>query len=91
MLSHLKSKLGSLKNDPGFLSYGILKTCHRCVYGKHYEPILQFSFSRGILAIVNYNGKTYARRGDCLGFTNCGKCLEAISNPKDFPCKWLEI
>jgi len=86
---HIK-RLFSDKIRP-LLSYGILKPCYRCVYCKSKEPALIISMMRGPRVIVNYKGKTYARRGKCLGFKECGKCFEAIIDPKDLPCKWHKI
>ena len=93
-MSYLSSFLRKLRDKfkgSNFLSYGILKACKRCSYGKHYEPILIYSFDRGVRCIVNYNGRTYVRRGDCPDFKNCMKCIEAINSPNHFPCKWIKI
>jgi hypothetical protein len=62
------------------------------VYGKHYEPILVFSMNRGPRIIVNYNGRTYVRRGECIGFKNCGRCFEQVENlDRSLPCQWIEF
>lgn len=87
-------KLLTDKLGKGSYTYGILKPCRRCVYGKSTEPILIFSLrrDRGVRCIVNYNKNTYTRRGKCLGFNNCCKCLEKIDNPNlDLPCNWIKI
>ena len=84
-------KLRQKFHSPGFLSYGILKPCRHCHYGKHYEPILIYSFNRGVRCIVNYNSETYIRRGECPNFNNCMKCLDAIDNPKKYSCTWIKI
>ena len=77
------------------MAYAVLKPCHRCVYGKSTEPILIYSLrrDRGVRCVVNYNHKTYTRRGKCLGFkVACDKCLSKIDgNEPDLPCKWIEI
>ena len=77
------------------VSYGILSPCYRCSYGRSKEPIVVFHILKHPFiprVIVNYKGKTYARRGDCIGLEICGKCINAIdSNSIDYPCKWLEI
>ena len=91
MLKKIK-EFFSDKLGPGSTTYGILKACRRCVYQKSHEPILIFSMHRGPRVIVNLNGKCYVRRGECVGFKNCGKCFEqAIKNDKSLPCKWIEF
>jgi len=87
LFEKFKDKLG-----PGAVSYGILKPCGRCVYAKHHEPILIFSKDRGPRIIVNLDGKTYVRSGDCLGFNICGKCFErALGKAENLPCIWKEF
>lgn len=82
-----KEKIG-----PGSTVYGILKPCYRCVYQKSYEPILIFSFSRGPRVIVKYKEKTYTRKGSCIGFKECGRCLEKIDDKElELPCNWIKI
>jgi hypothetical protein len=91
---NFKNFLKKLRNkfNPGMISYGILKPCRRCVYAKHYEPILIFSMHRGPRIIVNYNGKTYVRKGDCLGFQVCGQCFRKVSGKSlELPCDWQEF
>jgi urease accessory protein UreE len=73
------------------ISYGILKPCYRCVYAKRHEPVLIFSLHRGPRIIVNLDSKTFVRKGECLGFENCGKCFDAVKNPNNLPCKWEEM
>lgn len=80
----------SRKLEVPFLSYGILKKCTRCVYGKSHEPILIFSRDRGPRIIIFPNSKCYLRHGECLGFKECGKCFEAIGDP-GFKCEWKEF
>jgi len=75
-------------SEPLF-SYGILKPCFRCVYGKRYEPILVVSLHRGPRVLVNYNGHTFVRKGKCIGIIKCYKCFEG--NISDTPCKWVEL
>jgi len=73
-------------------SYGILKPCRRCVYQNTWEPILIYSFDRGPRIIVNLEGKTYVRKGECLGFQKCFHCLEKVKKkPLELPCEWIEI
>ena len=79
------------KLKPPLMTYGILPVCRRCVYGKHFEPILVYSFNRGVRCLVNYNGKTFTRRGECPDFRNCMNCLDAIEHPKKYSCIWIEI
>jgi len=86
-----KLRLFKEKFQPGGEIYSILKPCYRCAYAKRYEPILIYSFSRKVRIIVNYKGNTYVRKGDCLGFCKCGKCLEAISETHKFPCVWIKL
>jgi hypothetical protein len=90
---NFKSLLIKFRNkiNPGMVSYGILKPCRRCVYAKHCEPVLIYSFHRGPRIIVNFDGKNYVRNGECLGFSKCGKCFEAINNTSNLPCKWKEF
>jgi hypothetical protein len=79
------------KLEPGALSYGILKKCSRCVYAKSAEPVLIYSRNRGP-RIMFYNGRTYVRRGNCTGFSRCGKCFEQIENlDKSLRCQWIEF
>jgi len=87
LFSKLRNFFGNLSR-PG-ISYGILKPCRRCVYGKSSEPILIFSIHRGPRVIVNYGSKTYVRIGSCLGFKECGKCFEQVKKvDSSLPCKW---
>ena len=72
-------------------SYGILRPCLRCVYAKRYEPVLIISKTRGPRIIVNLNGKTYVRRGPCIGYEHCGKCFEAVEGKVTTPCNWEVI
>jgi len=77
---------------PGSFAYTIFKPCHRCVYGKRNEPIIIVSGKTGLVKIVvNFKGRTYARRGDCHGWAKCNSCLKAIEEELDLPCKWLKI
>jgi hypothetical protein len=89
---NIKNILEKFRNkfNPGMITYGILKPCRRCVYAKHAEPILIFSMHRGPRIIVNYNDKTYVRKGTCDGFQKCGKCFEAV-NSSNYPCNWVEM
>jgi len=90
LFSKLRNFFGNLSR-PG-ISYGILKPCRRCVYGKSSEPILIFSMHRGPRIIVNYDGKTFVRKGDCLGFQKCGQCFKKIVEPSlPVPCMWKEF
>lgn len=87
-LSFLDKKLG-----PGSFAYSVLKPCHRCVYGKRTEPmIIVTSRTWEVKEVVNLDRKTYARRGACLGISNCQRCIEKIQdNSIDLPCKWFLI
>ena len=79
-------------HSPGFLSYGILKPCRRCVYSKSAEPVLIYSLHRGPRIIVFPNSKCYRRTGGCIGFKECGKCFEQIGNlDKSLLCNWIEF
>jgi len=75
---------------PGSSVYTIFKACRRCVYAKSHEPVLIYSKHRGPRVIVNLEGKTYVRTGECIGFKKCGKCFEAVKR-NDLPCKWKEL
>jgi len=93
MVLSLFSKLRNFFRDlprPG-MSYGILKSCRRCVYGKSSEPILIFSMHRGPRVIVNFDGKCYVRTGECIGFSKCGKCFEVVEGKAYLNCKWKEF
>jgi len=93
-LQNIFQKLQLIKEQfqPGGEVYTILKPCYRCVYAKRYEPVLIYSFTRGVRIIVNYKDSTYVRKGDCIGFNNCNYCLEKIDNPKlRYPCTWKKI
>ena len=47
---------------------------------------------RGPRIIVNYDGKTFVRKGDCLGFQKCGQCFKKIVEPSlPVPCMWKEF
>jgi len=87
ILSFFDSHLG-----PGSTVYSILKPCYRCVYAKRYEPVLIVSKTRGPRIIVNLDGKTYVRKGQCLGkecpiYCECWKAIER----EDLPCKWKPL
>jgi len=73
------------------VTYGILPPCYRCVYTKSHEAILIISKDRGVRIIVNLNGKTYIRKGKCLGYSACGSCFKRIMEDLDLPCEWIEI
>ena len=79
------------------MSYGILKPCSRCVYGKSRETLVIVSasgYSRDdqVLVVMNYHNHNWYRVGECLGYSKCGKCLDKINN-KDIqlPCKWRRM
>jgi hypothetical protein len=88
-----KNILDKLRNyDGNLMSYGILPSCRRCVYGKSHEPLLIFSKDRGPRIIVNLDSNTYVRHKDCLGFSNCGKCFEAVTySDSTLPCIWAKL
>jgi len=78
------------------ISYGILKPCGKCVYGKSRETLIIISargYSRDneALVVMNYKGSNWCRKGSCVGFHNCGKCLASIDNQGKFPCQWKKI
>jgi len=78
------------KLGPGSTVYAILRPCYRCVYQKSHEPILIISQTRGPRVIVNLDGKTYLRKGKCLGYKECGKCFKAARESiPELPCKWI--
>ena len=90
LIKALQNLFGNIKKPP--LSYGILKACYRCNYARIQEPVLVISMMRGPRVIVNYKGKTYVRRGKCIGFKDCGFCFKQIEEPEeDIVCKWKEI
>jgi len=79
---------------PGSFSYGILHFCRRCVFRGKYETIAIISLTKGnkVIVLQNYKGKHYIRKGECIGFNKCGKCLESIDkNGEGFPCNWFEV
>ena len=77
---------------PGSTAYGIFRPCRRCVYQKSHEPILIFSKHRGPRIIIDpANKKCYVRKGECIGFKECGQCFDAIKQPDKYPCKWKEF
>ena len=85
-------KLRQKFHSPGFLSYGIFQACRRCHYAKSNEPVLIYSRNRGPRILVLPGGKCYLRRGECLGFSKCGRCFEQIENlDKSLPCNWIEF
>jgi len=95
-LSFLKRFRDFYKNHlgPGSFSYGILHFCKRCVFRGRYETIAIISLSKKntVTVIQNYKGKHYIRKGECIGFDKCGKCLESIDKEgKGFPCKWFIV
>ena len=78
------------------ISYGILKPCSKCVYGKSRETLIIVSargYSRDneALVVMNYKGKNYYRTGECIGYNKCGKCLEVIDKNLKLQCKWARI
>ena len=94
MFENFFKKLKNMASDSGvdLVTYGILRPCYRCKYAKSREPVLVISEKRGPRVIVNYNKKTYARRGDCIGYKECGKCFEQIDNKdSNLPCVWRKI
>jgi len=89
MLKRIKEFFAD-KLGPGSVAYGIFRPCKRCVYQKSHEPILIVSKTRGPRIIIIPNKKVYVRKGDCIGFKECGKCFEAINSDK-YPCKWKSL
>jgi len=78
---------------PGSFSYGIMKFCKRCVFRSRYETIMILSLTRNCpIVIQNHNNSHYIRRGKCLGYSSCNKCIERIDNKDlDLPCEWIEV
>jgi len=77
---------------PGSTVYGILRPCRRCVYQGSYEPILIISKNRGPRVIINLDHKCYVRKGECLGFSTCGRCFEqCLKKDPSIPCEWKEF
>ena len=77
-------------------TYGILRPCARCVYGKSRETLIIISgagYSRDdeVLVVMNYKGANWTRFGSCVGYRSCGHCLEAICSPDNYPCEWRKI
>ena len=74
-------------------TYGILKKCDRCTYAKSYEPILIFSKSRGprIIMVHRPTMAVYVRHEQCTGFSECGKCFEAVEDCSEYPCLWVKL
>jgi len=73
-----------------FLSYAILPPCYRCVYGKSNETLIILSTTRDVQVILNLDGHTYFRKGKCLGYIYCHKCIEHIKHKLDLPCKFIK-
>ena len=86
ILSFFSNHLG-----PGSNVYAVLQPCRRCVYSKRYDPALVITRDRGPRVIVNLDGNEYSRSGECLGYSECGKCFEAVKNNKDLPCEWKKF
>jgi hypothetical protein len=79
---------------PGSFSYGILHFCRRCVFRGRYETIAIISLSKknSVTVIQNYKGSHYIRKGNCIGFNNCGKCLDSIDKEGEgYSCKWFKV
>jgi hypothetical protein len=97
-IMYVGTRLVKIKSDLDAMStsYGILKTCKRCTYGKSRETLLIISskgYSRDnkVLQVMNYNNNNWNNIGDCLGYSNCNKCIKAIDNSATLPCKWKSI
>lgn len=73
------------------VTYGILKPCYRCSFGKSREAVLHITDRRGVRVITKDNSM-YIRKGECLGYDKCGKCFEQIINKSEsLPCVWKKI
>ena len=84
------------KSDAMSLSYGILKPCNKCVWGKKREALIILSgtgYSRDdkVLQVMNYDGCNWTNRGDCIGYTKCAKCIEAINKKVELCCNWKKM
>jgi hypothetical protein len=93
---YLAVKISKSKDDVMAISYGIMKPCKRCVYGKSKETLIVLSnsgYNRDdkVLQVMNYKHKNYNNRGECLGYSKCGKCLDAIDKKITLNCTWKEI
>jgi hypothetical protein len=81
-------------NPSPHLSFGILKPCTHCTFGKSREKIYLVAgegYSREgqvIMMIDNATGKVYRREGLCLGVKACRRCLIGV---EVLPCKWREL
>lgn len=77
----------------GTISYGILRPCFRCVYGKSIDHTLILNHNGIVKCIISPHRKLYVRRGNCLGIRNCTvDCLEEINNKSDrVPCEWISF
>lgn len=93
-LSNLFNKLRDNISHP-LLSFGILKPCRRCVYGKRRERV--FIVSGGgygdrmgeVLVIVdNATGKVYRRVRPCLKADKCARCISGVEM---LPCDFEEV
>ena len=78
------------------VSYGILKPCKRCVFAKSRETVAIVSlrgYSRDdeVLMVMNYKGYNWYRRGSCIGYRRCGRCLEAIDKTYKGKCTWVRM
>jgi len=78
---------------PGSYTYGVLRFCSKCVFAGKHETFMHYSLSRDqVVVIHNYKGKHYIRKGECIGFKKCGRCLESIDkNGEGFPCEWFQV
>ena len=94
---YIATLIGKAKQDVISLAYGIMKPCKRCVWGKKRESLAIVSlsgYSRNdkVLQIMNYKGKNWTNRGDCLGYSECGNCISVIEgNNKNEICNWKEL
>jgi len=93
---YLAILIGRAKQGVITLSYGILKPCKRCVWGKKKESIAivsLYGYSRDdkVIHVMNYKGKNWANRGSCKGYSSCYQCLNEINlQSNTLPCRWKE-
>ena len=90
----LAIKIGKAKDWLLATSYGVLKPCKRCVWGKSKESLCIYSirgYSRDnkVLTIMNYKGKNWTNTGNCIGANKCQNCIIVIDgDDKSKPCVW---
>jgi len=44
-----------------------------------------------VLLLLRYKGCDYRRAGKCIGYSRCGKCIEALKDNGNYPCRWEQM